>query len=722
MERAAYCQNWLAGRPNSHPVHPMKHMGMIEEFVRNHITLLSWSMMGGGAISLPFLESQITQPVPPSLRFHGYMNDGEFNEECLRRGILPFAVIYQAQNWEFPVRYNEDKSHITEINILRREGEHEWYGMREFTRDTYPKLFPKKFADYFPNGLVNSDGERVTDLWEECAARDIYGNPVHSSWVEVEYLTHTCHGTCRNNPVWREYLKKQIEIVIDHGALAVQLDECENPLTSVGYGGCFCKDCMKQFRDYLKRRRGEGTLREELAKMDLDTFDYAKYLRERNIRWPEKLKDAPFVEEYWEFQVETENKTFQETVAYVKDYGRRTKGADIKVSANFFNLHMLYRSSLDILDLCVTENRRTVLRRPEWFRMAAGYTGGKALILAESPYDGFMQKFVELIHKGEADDYYRLLIMESAAHGCNFAFPYGAWMGNKAKDAFYPPKEAAVEVQDFLRNNDAYIGKKSGANVLVLYDYRSNLFRDWQSNQGEGIAYKDIDELTTYTITSDDRASRVPYFEVAKRMVDERIPYDVCVLGDGKLVPDTFSAAGLAGYDMLVLPDCGFLTGNQAAVLREAAAKKKIFIYGSYAKNIPGEADAIRAAGAKQQGDISDLKTAPVDFCHALEEAYRPCRILDWDNGSIYVQQCMAGKAKVLHLLNYAFDKNAHRTIPQEVNITVRQGAVDYIKGLTLDGSPLRIEFPESLPGNLTLKVSGLPCYAMIIIENKQEG
>ncbi|GHV14658.1 hypothetical protein FACS189491_11220 [Spirochaetia bacterium] len=52
----------------------------------NHATILAWSMMGGGAISLPFLESQIYQSVPPQLRFHGYMNEKEFNEECLRRG------------------------------------------------------------------------------------------------------------------------------------------------------------------------------------------------------------------------------------------------------------------------------------------------------------------------------------------------------------------------------------------------------------------------------------------------------------------------------------------------------------------------------------------------------------------------------------------------------------------------------------------------------------
>ena len=56
----------------------------------------------------------------------------------------------------------------------------------------------------------------------------------------------------RNNPVWREYLKAIIRIQIDAGVAGVQLDEADLPIFATGYGGCFCKDCMKLFRAWLQ--------------------------------------------------------------------------------------------------------------------------------------------------------------------------------------------------------------------------------------------------------------------------------------------------------------------------------------------------------------------------------------------------------------------------------------------------------------------------------------
>ncbi|MDR3172919.1 MAG: hypothetical protein LBU19_01595 [Treponema sp.] len=718
MERAFYFQTWLPNRPNTHPVHPMKHQGMIEDMVNNHATMLAWSMMGGGAVSLSFLQDQIDGSVPPQLRFHGYMNEREFNEDCLCRGITPYAVIYQAQNWEFPARFNADKTKLLEINIMRHEGEHDWYGTREFTRDSYPNLFPRKFEDYFPGGLVNSDGEKVSDLWEECCARTMYGEPSHSSWVEVEGYSKTCHGTCRNNPVWREYLKKQIEIVIDAGAVAIQLDECENPLTTVAYGGCFCKDCMKQFRQYLKMRRDKGSLRGELAAMDLETFNYAGYLKERHINWPERLKDIPFAGEYWDFQVETENRHFKELVAYTREYAKKTKGIDVKISGNFFNLHMLYRSSLADVDLCVTENRRTVFRRHEWYRMAAGYAGGKPLVLTESPYDGFIQKFQEHIHKGKGDDYYRLFIMEAAAHGISMCYPYGAWMGNKARDSFYAPRDIGREVQDFLFDNDAFLGGKSGAKVLVLYDYHSNVFKDWQSGQGEILAADNTDDLLSYHVEYDDRASWIPYFEIGKKLIDRRIPFDVCVLGDDGLVRDDFNAETIAPYDVLISAGCAYLTQKQAEVLRKAAKQKQVFIFGAYGENLISEADAAAKAGAAVWPAANNSRETVRRFCRAVADAYAPLKILDWDNGHIYIQQSLKEEVKVLHLFNYAFED--HRAVPQDMLITLRQDGPVNIQALSLNGVPFRVEksYPEK--GILQIKITNLPVYGMLVLKQQK--
>jgi hypothetical protein len=345
--------------------------------------------------------------------------------------------------------------------------------------------------------------------------------------------------------------------------------------------------------------------------------------------------------------------------------------------------------------------------------MAAGYVGEKDLVLAESPYDGFMQKFVELIHNGKADDYYRLFVMEAVAHGITMSYPYGSWMGNKARDAFYPPRTVSFEVQDFLAENDVYFGKKSGANVLVLYDYRSNLFRDWQCGQGETLTVGNADDLLSYGVAYDERAECVPYLEIGKGLINSCMPYDVYVLGDGVLVPDDFDIHKLDGYDLVVTADCGFLTSKQADTLQTFAANKlkSFYIYGDYGKNLPGELEAVTWIGA------TSYKGAIREFCHAVNEGYAPYRMLDWDNGNMYVQQITLAKARVLHLLNYAFDTGIYKTIPQSVNLTLKDGTSKRIRGLTLDGSPLAINRIPQADGSLVLAISRLPCYAMVVIE-----
>jgi len=669
----------------------MKHMGIIEDLERNHATMLSWSMMGGGAISLPFLEKQIYGEVPPQLRFHGYMNEKEFNEECLKRGILPFAVVYEAQGWEFPVVLNKEETEIVEMNILRSGEDVKWYGLREITNNEYHTLFNKKFEDYFPGGLYNSDGEKVADLWSECATRDMYGNLTHCGWVEVDGLTQTCYGMCRNNPVWREYLKKNIKILIDAGARAIQLDETETPICSFGFGGCFCKDCLKQFRAYLKKLKEKGRLSKEMEQFDLDTFDYAKLLREKNVSWPKDFSNIPFAEIYWRFHVETHNKHFQELISYAREYGKK-KGINIKVSGNFTNMHLLYFPSLDYVDCCTTELRRTVFKRHNWLRMAAGYTQDKPVILAESPYDGFMPKFVELIHHGKADDYYRLFMMEPAVHGISMAFPYGAWMGNKTKDSFHAPYKTGEEVQDFLYRHDYLFSKKSGANVLVLYGFNTYMQRDWHSGRGENLFYTDADDLLSYSVTYDERAPKMPFFDITQKMTERQIPYDVKVLGDGDLVPDMFSVNDLLQYDMVVVPVCDWLTENQASVISEIAGSKPVYVYGDFALNLANAVDGLKmqpySVIVNETGKVS-LK----DFIEALSAEYDNFRIIGCDNTNIYLQKAITDKGTVVHFLNYAYDKEKHETISQSFTIDLKLEQFKNISTYTLSGEPIRYDF-----------------------------
>ncbi len=251
MERGVYFDGWFPSQHNYHPSLPARRQRMVEHLREYRATSLVWAALGGGSISLPYMEEEAFGQVDPRYRMYGFMNDSEFIAECDKAGIKVFGIVFEVQGWEFPVELNDDESEVLSMNELRGVGKREWMGLREFSSNRYPKLW-KPFEHYFPGGLTNSLGEPVTDILEECCSRDIHGVPCHCLWVEAPDREHYCYTMDRNNPVWREYLKAIIRVQIDAGVHGVQLDEAELPITSMQYGGCFCRDCMTLFRTYLQ--------------------------------------------------------------------------------------------------------------------------------------------------------------------------------------------------------------------------------------------------------------------------------------------------------------------------------------------------------------------------------------------------------------------------------------------------------------------------------------
>src|SRR5918993_461812 len=154
---------------------------MVEDLVDYRATMLVWASLGGASLPLPYLEQEAFGPVEPRARFYGFVNDSEFIAACQAQGIKVMGIVFEAQGWEFPVELNDDETEILALNELRGVGHRDWLGLREFSSNRYPKLWPA-FETYFPGGLRNSRGEPVTDLIEECVARDIDQNPCQARW------------------------------------------------------------------------------------------------------------------------------------------------------------------------------------------------------------------------------------------------------------------------------------------------------------------------------------------------------------------------------------------------------------------------------------------------------------------------------------------------------------------------------------------------------------
>src|SRR5205823_10739906 len=200
-------------------------------------------------------------------------------------------------------------------------------------------------------------------------------------------------------------------------------------ITSLQYGGCFCRECMTQFREYL-RDLPPGRLPAELTGQDLDEFHYGEWLRAQGYDFKQGRERTPLYWEYLRFQRAAITRYFRELAEYARDYGRST-GRDIQVSGNFFNMFEHYYALEPSCDLLVTEMRNTTYRQPDWYRYVAGFAGEKPVVVVENPYGGVVPELIEGLARGRGYDRYRLSLYEAAALHVNMSVPYGAWMGRE---------------------------------------------------------------------------------------------------------------------------------------------------------------------------------------------------------------------------------------------------------------------------------------------------
>ncbi|HEX5936590.1 MAG TPA: hypothetical protein VFZ75_02695, partial [Actinomycetota bacterium] len=451
VERGVYFDAWFPWQHNYHPSFPPRRLRMLDHLEEYRATMLVWAALGGGNISLPYLEEEAFGAVPPRYRVYGFVNDAEFIEECDRRGIKVFGVVFE-HAWEYPVELNEAEDTVLALNETRGVGaRRDWLGMREFWQDRYPKLWPPR-SKYFPEAVLNAWGEPVEDILEECAQRDIHGEPCHALWIECPDREHWNYMMDRNNPVWREYLKAIVRIQIDAGVQGVHFDEAEVPITSLQYGGCFCDTCMRGFRTYL-RELPVDERPAELDGLDLADFHYGAWLLARGYDFQHERDRSPLFWDYMRFQRRNIATYFGELADYARDYAASV-GREIRISGNFFHLFDHYFALEPKVDVIVTEMRNTTYRQPSWYRYAAGFARGKPIVVVENPYGGVVPEMVDQLKRGRGYDRFRLSLYEAAALGANMSVPYGAWMGSVIEDAFYPPHDLAVEVQTFLADHE----------------------------------------------------------------------------------------------------------------------------------------------------------------------------------------------------------------------------------------------------------------------------
>lgn len=672
MERGVYFDGWFKHNHCYHPSLPPRSAQMLEDLERYHGTVLAWAGLGGGSISLPYLHHEAFGPVDPRMQIYGYMNDSEFIAECNRRGIRLFGIVFEVQGWEYPA-VMDNRGRIVRMN-KRAEGDgHAWYGLREFSEDTYPDAFPTSLKDFYPDGIRDEEGNPVTDLWEECCIRDRFGAPVHAQWVEIKGHKETCYQMCRNNPVWRGYLKKIMELQIDAGVPGIQLDECELPMTAISSGGCFCRSCMKQFNAYLKERKAAGELGAEWEGIDLEHFHYGEYLKEKGCTYPE---GAPFYRDYWEFQVCQVRQYFGELADHARQYALDKYGRKLEISGNFYNMQPAYYPIENKVDIVITEMEHTLFRQPYYYRYCAGFARGKPVIIAENPYGGIIPRLLEMLDKGQGYDLYRIFLLEASVYGCNMSVPYGGWMGNTIKDSFWAPRELTAGVQDFLYAHEECFPHSRSRGAAVLYSYGSYYWRD--SNKGSGANGMQDSYGTLLDATAaewlDPDLKPVPFWDVIRAMSGRNAQYDVVMLPDGDFRPDDLTAEQLEGYPLVIVPDCWTLTENQQKILLNyARGGGQVLVTGRLAEGTALKEELEKSGNAVFVPLYGNKGDDVPRFMEAFENLYAGCFPLECRMETVGAQRYDCDGKTWIHLLNYQYDEKTDRVLPIDVlELTVR--------------------------------------------------
>lgn len=650
MLKGIYFMGWQRDMWNYHPSLPMKNMQMVEDICDMHGNMLIWSCLGSGAIGLPYLDKEANDKTPPRMRLYGYMNDKEFCEECRKRDIKVFSVLWKAQLWEFGAEFNEDETELLSLNILRGASDNRKYvGMSELSTNQYPHIFDP-IEKYFPDGLLDYKGRKVGDFLEEFKAVSLEGRSILSAWLMAPEHDHKCYSPCCNKESFISYMKKNVEMMIDAGAGGLHIDEYDTQKHVVHNAGCFCEECMDKFNIYLKEHH--VALPEDA---DPENFNYREYLLSKgytdqnllafngNDRWK-----IPLYREFVEMNMDGIERVVREVSVHAKKYAKKTRGEDFPVTANLFQCFPIASKCKKYLDILAGEKTNISLRQDGWYKFAYGWLNGKEPCFVEDPNQYVRDMLTDV--KNGINDRSILFLLEPIAHGFHIAFPYGSWLQNQVKDALWLDLRMVKQLGAWLDEHDHLFPKKPEADIAVIYDLNSAYENLWTEpslkatatyNKVQKVDLTGVAELGRQGAFSSD-GTFDEFFDLVQEMSSRQILYNVIYESpDERLNLETLSQ-----YKTVVIPDA-FLMDQETADVINAYRKA-----GGEVIVSAREPEGLEVSRVYPEGKREEL---------LAELQSKESRVICDGNIQYGIALHDAGDAHALHIVNYNYNEETHK-------------------------------------------------------------
>jgi len=335
---------------------------------------------------------------------------------------------------------------------------------------------------------------------------DLWGQRIVPRWLSDA----DDHGTkawwgCTNQPRYQAHLFARLRAGLSAGATMVHLDDHSGTYAcAAGAGGCFCAECMRGFRTWLRAHVPVDQLA-QAGVTTPETFDYRAFLQARHYRDREGFIRAAASGHVplWTWFLAYQREAALHFVARLRSEASAVLGHDVAVGVNAYNLdpkQLFDASEIDYFANEVEHWDKEDLIAPLAYRL--GEALGRPTFVTGSGDDWIAYR------RAGATQRVRGWIAQAYAFGQYFMYAWNKWGYSDATGTLWTqvPTSVYAPFCAFVRDHATLFDDfENAATVGLLYDNASANHGKWQVRNA------------------------------SKALLDAGVPYRVIVRGDDVL-------------------------------------------------------------------------------------------------------------------------------------------------------------------------------------------